>query len=210
MFEKGRVRAAPHGAAGRVLVLLAHPAIHRSRVNQALARAIAGLDGVTVHDLYDAYPDYDVDVAREKALLTEHDAVVFQHPLYWYSTPALLKEWQDLVLEFGWAYGPGGDALRGKRFLDALSTGGPEAAYSPTGHNRYTLRQLLAPIEQTANLCGMRFLPPFVVHGSHRLTEAEIAMYAEDYRRVVTALRDDTLDPDGLRHLARINAGAEA
>ena len=84
---------------------------------------------MTVHDLYEAYPDLDIDVAREKALLLAHDVIVWQHPFFWYSTPAILKEWQDLVLEFGWAYGPGGTALRGKLFVSAITTGGREAAY---------------------------------------------------------------------------------
>jgi glutathione-regulated potassium-efflux system ancillary protein KefG len=199
----------PHGpppvAPGRVLVLLAHPALHRSRINRKLAAAVRGIDGVTVHDLYDAYPDLDLDVNHEKALLLAHPIVVWQHPFYWYSTPPILKEWQDLVLEFGWAYGPGGTALAGKVLLQAITTGGRESAYQPTGFNRYTIRQLLAPVDQTAHLCGMRMLPPFVTHGSHRLTDEEIASAAADYRRVILALRDGTLDVDAVADLPRIN-----
>jgi glutathione-regulated potassium-efflux system ancillary protein KefG len=190
MRSNGQVRAAPQGATGKVLVLLAHPAIHRSRVNRALARAVVELPGVTIHDLYDAYPDFDVDAAREQALLTSHDAVVFQFPFYWYSTPAILKEWQDLVLEFNFAYGPSGKALQGRPLLCALSTGGPEGAYQASGHNRFSIRELLAPLEQTANLCGMPFLPPFVVHGSHRLSDTDIAAAAAEYRGTLEALRD--------------------
>lgn len=204
--ERVGLRAAPRGASGKVLVLVAHPALHRSRVNRSLADAIVGLPGVTTHDLYDAYPDFAIDVTREQELLLAHDVLVWQHPFYWYSTPALLKEWQDLVLEFNWAYGPKGGALRGKLFLPALSTGGPEGAYQEGGYNRFTIRQLLTPVEQTATLCGMRMLPPFVVHGSHRLGEADIAAHAADYRRAVEALRDGRLDPDALRDAARLNA----
>ncbi len=200
------MRAAPPDATGRVLVLLAHPALHRSRVNRSLVDALVGLDGVTVHDLYEAYPDFDIDVEREQALLAAHPVLVWQHPFYWYSTPALLKEWQDLVLEFNWAYGPQGNALRGKLFLPVLSTGAPEPAYQPGGFNRFTIRQLLAPVEQTANLCGMRMLPPFVVHGSHRLGEEEIEAHAAAYRRVIEELRDGRLDPDALRGRERLNA----
>ena len=189
---------AGRGAKGRVLVLVAHPAMHRSRVNRALTDAIAGLEGVTVHDLYEAYPDFDIDVEAEKELLLAHPILVWQHPFYWYSTPAVLKEWQDLVLEFGWAYGPGGDALRGKTFLSAITTGGPEAAYGEGGFNRYTMRQLLAPVDQTMHLCGVRSLPPFVVHGCHRLTEPEVGLAAESYRQVILALREGRLDPDRL------------
>lgn len=174
----------------RVLVLLAHPALHRSRVNRALYDGLAGLPGVTRHDLYDAYPDHDVDVGREQALLDRHDVVVWLHPFYWYAAPSLLKEWQDLVLEWGWAYGPGGDHLRGKTLLVAVSTGGPLAAYQPDGNNRYTVPQLLAPAELTARLCGMRYLDPFVTYGSHRLDNHALGEATRALRARVTALRD--------------------
>jgi glutathione-regulated potassium-efflux system ancillary protein KefG len=190
----------------RILVLFAHPALERSRVQRQLAAAIRDLPGVTFHDLYEAYPDFDVDVPREQGLLLAHDLVIVQHPFYWYSTPALVKQWEDLVLEHGWAYGTGGIALRGKRWLSAISTGGREEAYQRDGHNRFTIRELLAPLEQTARLCGMDFLPPFVVHGTHRLTSTDIAAAAGEYRAVVEALRDDRLDLDAARQLPRINS----
>lgn len=180
-------------ADGRVLVLLAHPALHRSRVNRPLAEAARCVRGVTVHDLYESYPDHDVDVAHEQALLLAHDVLVLQHPFYWYSTPSLVKEWIDLVLLFGWAYGPNGTALVGKTWLHAFSTGGPAHAYGPDGHNRFTLRQLLTPLEQTARLCGMRFLPPFAVHGTHRLDGEGIGHAAARYTEILAALRDGML-----------------
>jgi glutathione-regulated potassium-efflux system ancillary protein KefG len=189
-----------------ILILLAHPALEKSRVNRRLAAEVSGLEGVTLHDLYEAYPDFDVDVRREQALLSEHDAVVLQHPFFWYSTPALVKQWEDLVLEHGWAYGRGGTALRGKRLLSAITTGGRETAYREGGLNRFTIRQLLAPLEQTAVLCGMEYLPPFVVHGTHRMEEPEIAAAARDYWRVIEALRDDRLDLEAARQHALINA----
>ena len=80
-----------------VLVLFAHPALETSRINRRLAEAPQSLEGVTLRDLYEVYPDFDVDVEAEQASLLEHDVVVFQHPLYWYSAPPLLKQWQDLV-----------------------------------------------------------------------------------------------------------------
>lgn len=191
-------------------MLLAHPALHRSRVNRRLADAVRGLPGITLHDLYAAYPDLDVDVEREKTLLTGHDALVWQHPFYWYSTPALLKEWQDLVLEFGWAYGPGGHALRGKPFLSVVTTGGREVAYQHGGFNRFTVRELLAPIEQTAYLCGLAYLPPLVVHGALRLDEDEIAAQAEFYRQVLIALRDGRIDPASVADRPSLDAGTFA
>ena len=189
----------------RILVLFAHPALEKSRVNRRLAAAVRDMDGVTFHDLYEAYPDFDVNVRREQELLVAHDLIVIQHPFYWYSTPALVKEWEDLVLQHGWAYGSDGTALAGKDLLSAITTGGREQAYCAEGSNRFTIRELLAPIEQTAILCGMRFLPPFVAYGTLGMTQQDIDGHAEDYRRVLAALRDRTFDLDAVAQKSRIN-----
>ncbi len=195
----------------KVLVLLAHPVLERSRVNRRLAAAAVEVPGVTLHDLYEAYPALDIDVRREQALLAAHDVVVFQHPFYWYSTPAILKEWQDLVLEHGWAYGDRGHHLDGKLTLNAVTTGGPEHLYREGGANRFTVRQLLAPYDLTANLCRMRFLAPFVVHAAMRIESDEQARaHCEDYARLLGALRDDRVDVDAAARLERINAPLDA
>ena len=188
-----------------ILILFAHPALEKSRINRRLAEAVWGLEGTTFHDLYEAYPEFDVDIRREQRLLEEHDIVVLQHPFFWYSSPPLVKQWQDLVLEHGWAYGSQGTALAGKRVLSVVTTGGREDAYRPDGHNRFTMRQLLAPLEQTFVLCGMEYLPPFVVHGAHGMTADEIRGHARDYRRTLEALRDGTLDLEAARRAPRLN-----
>jgi glutathione-regulated potassium-efflux system ancillary protein KefG len=181
----------------RVLVLFAHPVLERSRVNRRLVSAIRDVENVTVHDLYAVYPTSNINVAREQELLLAHDVIVFQHPFYWYSVPAILKEWQDLVLEHGWAYGAGGTKLKGKITLNAVTTGGPATAYNKTGYNRFTVRELLAPWDQTAHLCGMRYLAPFAVHAALRIaSDDDVAQRREDYRRLIVALRDDRLDLD--------------
>ena len=179
----------------RILILFAHPVLERSRVNRRLLAAVRDVAGVTVHDLYDAYPTLYIDVKREQRLLLDHDVIVFQHPFYWYSTPAILKEWQDLVLEHGWAYGHGGTQLRGKITFNAITTGGPESAYHRGGYNRFTIRELLAPWDQTAHLCGMRYLAPFTVHAALRVVgEDDVAQPRAAYRQLIEALRDERLD----------------
>lgn len=181
----------------RVLVLFAHPVLERSRVNRRLVGAVRDVENVTVHDLYEAYPTLSINVPKEQELLLSHDVIVFQHPFYWYSVPAILKEWQDLVLEHGWAYGAGGTKLRDKITLNVVSTGGPANAYRKGGYNRFTVRELLAPWEQTAHLCGMRYLAPFTVHAALRVaSDDDLAARREDYRRLVVALRDGRVDLD--------------
>lgn len=178
-----------------VLILFAHPSLGRSEVNKPMVRAAAGIDGVTLVDLYAEYPDFQIDIDREQQRLLAHDVIVFQHPLYWYSTPAILKEWQDLVLEHGFAYGQGGTMLHGKLFLDALTAGGLEDAYRARGYNHFTIGELLQPLEQSAKLCGMTWLPPFALFGARRaLEEGRVEQHVRDYVRTLEALRDDRVD----------------
>ncbi len=164
-------------------------------MNRRLVEVVKAVQGCTLHDLYEEYPTLHLNVRNEQRLLAAHDVVIFQHPFYWYSAPALVKEWQDLVLEYGWAYGKGGDKLKGKLTLNAISTGGPQFAYRKDGYNRFTMRELLAPFDQTAHLCGMKFLAPFVLHSSLKVeTDEHLAPHAAEYRRLLEALCDETLD----------------
>jgi glutathione-regulated potassium-efflux system ancillary protein KefG len=188
-------------AAMKPLILFAHPRLSDSRVQKSMLAAIDGLEGITLHDLYAAYPDFAIDVDREQNLLLAHDIVIFQHPFYWYSAPAIIKEWLDLVLEYGWAYGPGGNRLHRKFMMSAVSTGGPAEAYRPGGRNRFAVRDLLSPFNQSAYLCGMGWLEPFVIFGGRRLSEVELTRHCEAYRDLIIGLRDGRLDP--LKHLAK-------
>lgn len=171
-----------------VLILFAHPAYEKSRVQAQLSAAARALPGVTFHDLYETYPDLDIDVKREQALLLAHEVVVFQHPFYWYSVPPILKQWMDLVLEHGWAYGSQGRALAGKTWQVAMTVGGRAQAYGPEGLNRYTFEEFLRPIEATARLCRMTFAEPFVVAGTHAITPDAIARASDDYAALLRRL----------------------
>lgn len=164
----------------RILILFAHPALQKSKINIELIKAVKGLDGVTFRDLYEEYPDFLSDVEREQELLLGHDIIVLQHPFYWYSCPAIIKEWEDLVLEYGFAYGYDGTALKGKMMMPAVTAGGSVDTYDKGGINYYCVRDFLKPFEQTAELCGMHYLPPFVEHGTHHIKKADgIAVYKE-------------------------------
>ncbi|MFC1500794.1 NAD(P)H-dependent oxidoreductase, partial [Candidatus Zixiibacteriota bacterium] len=190
----------------KILILFAHPALQRSNVNLRLIEGLDTMTGVTFHDLYEEYPDFYIDVEREQQLLIEHDIIVMHYPFYWYSTPAILKEWQDMVLLHGWAYGHEGDALAGKIIFNTITTGGPEEAYSAGGYNHFSLCQLLAPLEQTANLCRMTWLPPFAVHGTHLMTPEIIEDHARDYHHLLRALVAGTVDLDLAADQDRLNS----
>lgn len=189
----------------KVLILFAHPAFEKSRIHKRLNLHLRNLEGVTFRDLYEAYPDLDIDVKQEQKLLLEHDIIIFQHPFYWYSSPAIIKQWQDLVLEYGWAYGTDGNALAGKRIFNAISCGGPRHVYSSEGRNRFTIRQFLAPFDQTAMLCKMTYLPPFVVHGTHRLSAEDIELHAVQYEQLLIALVHERIADDECNEVEYVN-----
>lgn len=161
-----------------ILVIAAHPQMELSRVNRRLMDAAAGAPRAQVRDLYALYPDYLIDVAAEQAALQAAQLVVWQHPIHWYNMPPLMKLWLDEVFAYGWAYGPGGTALQGKDLWLVASTGGPEDSYQPSGYNRYHFDAFVPPYEQTATLCGMRFLPPMLLHGTHRMATEELDLQA--------------------------------
>jgi len=195
----------------KILVIFGHPAFRRSNINAALRQAVENLEGVTFHDLYASYPDFLIDVPREQKLCEEHDIIVFQHPFYWYSTPSIVKEWFDLVLEHAWAYGSTGNALKDKITFQALTAGGDETNYRADGLNLFTIRELTAPFRATANLCQMDWLPPFTVLGIHLgLPEQERTRHAEAYRRTLIALRDDRLDLEKARRAELLNTNLDS
>jgi glutathione-regulated potassium-efflux system ancillary protein KefF len=176
----------------KILVVYAHPYPKRSRANRALLRAVKGLEGVEVRSLYDRYPDFGIDVEAEQEALRRADVVVWQHPLYWYAVPGLLKHWFDTVLIHGWAYGEGGTALHGKRCLWVTTTGGDEGSYragAPHGHDFETF---VPPVLQTAVFCGMVWEEPIVVHAAHRIEDAALERLARTYRARIERMLQGT------------------
>jgi putative NADPH-quinone reductase len=168
-----------------ILVIFAHPYPHLSRINKVLSRSALTLEHVTFVDLYQTYPDFLIDVPQEQDRLRRHQLIVFQHPLYWYSCPPLLKEWIDVVLTQGFAFGAGGDSLKGKDFLQVISTGAPWTNYQRQGSYRFTVAEILRPFEATVALCQMRYHYPFLVQGLRNLTDELLATKAAAYRQLL-------------------------
>ncbi|SUO93415.1 NAD(P)H-dependent oxidoreductase [Suttonella ornithocola] len=166
----------------RILLLFAHPALHLSRVHARLIPLAKSAEHVTFHDLYAEYPDDFIFAKKEQALLDKHDVVLMQFPFFWFSTPGILKNWQDIVLEYGYAFGEGGKALKGKYFGVITSTGGRDYIFQRGQGFRFAVRDYLMPLESMANLCGMKYLPPFVIHDSRRIDEEKLDLYARNYR----------------------------
>lgn len=190
----------------KILVLLSHPKLENSRVHKALLNEIKLLSNVTVQDLYEEYPNFNIDIKKEQQLLLNHDIIIWQHPMYWYSCPPIMKQWIDLVLSFGWAYGTAEKALKGKTIFNALSTGGAEISYSKEGRNGHPIADFLLPFSQTAKLCEINYLPPFVVHGTHTLDKPDIDILAKKYKLVLEKISSEDFLVSELENLTQLNS----
>ena len=180
----------------KILILFAHPAFHRSSINRRLTEGLHNMENISFHNLYEAYPEMDIDIDREQELMEKHDCIVFMFPMYWYSTPAIFKEWQDLVLEHGWAYGSKGKALTGKLFFCAISTGGPQQAFTRGGFQNFTVQEFLYPLSQMATLCNMIPLPPFVTHSGHNMNPEKLDKHYNALHQLLQLIAQDKLNMD--------------
>lgn len=181
----------------RLILYYIHPGHRHSHTNQRMQQLAGAVENIEHVDLYREYPRFNINIDKEQQRLVDHDVVVLQFPVFWYSGPSLLKEWIDLVLEYGFAYGLEGDKLRGKKLLLAVTAGGPESAYRSSGYQNHTLRTFLTPFQQTATLCNMTFLSPYVLFNSlHTDDTSRIEQHARGYVRLLEAVRNDRFRTD--------------
>lgn len=175
------------------LILLFHPDLSQSKANVALAEAAASLPGVEIVDMHAAYPagiTLERDGAVEARRLMAADRLVLQFPVRWYSTPPLLKAWQDAVLTrmFYIAYEAEGRALEGRPLMVAATAGNTAEAYRPGGRNLFPFSTLFAPLQATAHRCGLAWAEPFVVYRADKLEPAELKRAAAGYAAALAGL----------------------
>ena len=166
----------------KVLIVFSPSDFAKSRINKALIAAINDLEDVTIHILDESAPNYKFDLAKEQALMEDHDVIVLQFPMYWYSCPALMKLWIDEVFQYGWAFGSSGRALEGKMLVCASSQGGSAHDFTVEGDYLYTVDEFFRPFEITAKFCKMNFGMPFLIYDTSNVTDQELETYAADYR----------------------------
>jgi|SRR5699024_3194976 len=171
----------------KILVLVFHPNMERSQSNKKLSQSISNDSNITVRYLYEEYPDFKIDVKKEQSMIENHDRIVIQFPFQWYSSPALFKQWQDDVLEYGWAYGSSGNTLHNKELMLAVTTGAPEEVYSSSNQENITIDELLSPIRATSKLIGIKYLKPFVIHGVASKSPEVLNNQYEGYYNYITS-----------------------
>ncbi|MCC9651049.1 NAD(P)H-dependent oxidoreductase [Vibrio sp. MA64] len=181
----------------KILNLVFHPNLEGSRNNKTWKSQLDESGKVTTsRDLYSEYPDFEINVEKEQALLETHDRIILQFPFYWYSMPPLLKKWLDDVLTYNFAYGPEGDKLKGKDMQLVVSVGGREKFY--TGFDIFTtVPDLLRPFQLTANLTQMNYLQPEYMFNA----DAESEDMIEAFGKQLVAKIDDPKRSDPRQYL---------
>jgi putative NADPH-quinone reductase len=182
----------------RTLVLLFHPDMSRSRANRALANAAASLPGTEIRDMHAIFPDGRItmmgDAEGEARHLLAADRIVLQFPIQWYSTPALLKAWQDAVLtRMYYVHAASeGDKLIGTPLMIAATAGNTPTAYSAVGMNGFTMIDILTPLKATAHRCGLPLADPFILYEADKLDEYALAHASASYQQTLKGWIEQT------------------
>lgn len=144
----------------QTLLIFSHTFWKDSKVNRALLESAQTLSNVKIHNLNETYKDGVINAENEVALLKYSQKIIFQFPLFWFSTPALMKEWQDRVLTHI-LYGKDSKLLQGKKFQVITTLGGAKESYD--GHHGYSLETILSPLTSAFKYCGCEILESFAI-----------------------------------------------
>lgn len=174
------------------LVIVSHPALKESHTQSFLFESLPE-EGVSWHHLEGCYPDGKIDIEKEQQQLLQYERIIFQFPFYWYSSPPLLKKWQDEVLTEGFAYGNRERKLKEKEFGLAISTGIQEREYQTGGKEGFTISELTKPYQAMAQKCQMKMLPAFLIARFDYMNEKERKSLLIRYRQYLTKKNDFSL-----------------
>ena len=151
----------------KITIILAHGNYSKSIANKTIIDQLKKkYPDITLRNLAELYPDFNIDIEAEQKNLSEADIVLLQFPVYWYNMPAILKQWMDKALSYGFAYGENGDKLKDKILIASITAGGRLESYTPIGSMHFHLRQFFNNIESTAYYCQMKFVEPVLGYGN--------------------------------------------
>ncbi|MDU1920110.1 NAD(P)H-dependent oxidoreductase [Enterobacter sp.] len=167
----------------KTLVIVSHPNFEQSLITKALQNTALAMPGVTVRNLESLYGNNSaaIDVAAEQAACMDVDRIVFLYPTHWFNLTPMLKAYLNVAWTYGWAFGPGGEALKGKELLVVTSAGASEFTYSDNGLINCTMADVLSPLKASALYIGMKFAVPLAFYGVMNATENDIASFQKRF-----------------------------
>lgn len=137
---------------------------------------------------------FSAAIEGEMQKLESADLVIWQFPLYWFSTPSILKGWAEKVFAYGRMYGSGmtyaNGKFKGKKAMISITTGGPEKSYTPEGFNGNLLNALMPIHRGIFTFLGYDVLQPNVVYQPARISQEErregLAKYDKRLQQIFT------------------------
>lgn len=165
----------------KTLVIVSHPYPEQSKVINAVAQHLATLPNVEVRNLESLYGNdmtaFDVDA--EQQAYEGKEQVVYLYPTHWFNITPMLKAYFNAVWSYGWAFGPGGEALKGKTLRVVTSAGAGEHMYSAEGLVQSTMAEVLTPMKANALYVGMRYADPLVLFDAMEVEPARLAAFKQ-------------------------------
>lgn len=129
-------------------------------------------------------------VQEEIVKWQQADYILYQFPIYWFSTPAILKKYIDVVYAFkefyefnDGPYGSGG-LMKDKQVMLSTTWGIDEKTFGSEFFDGASRDEVLLPIRKTQTYCGIREMKHFSCHGIDRKAD-----YDTDTQRYIKHLR---------------------
>ena len=181
-----------------ILIISGHPNLEDSYANKLILDRLEASDLNThIRYLDRIYANGACDVAQEQAHMRAADIIVFQFPLYWYAVPAIMKQWMEDVYTFGFAFGPDGSQLRGKKFIASVTVGGSAEKYKSAEikENCKSIASFLKPVTELAKFSAM--VPQEIIYtfqmayikGVHEHENAVLDRAESHAEKLITAIK---------------------
>lgn len=182
--------------AANVLVVSGHPNIEQSIATKTIMEEVGhALPDAELVYLDKEYPDFHIDVNKERQRVQNADIIVMQYPIYWYTPPANMKQWQDAVFTYGFAHDANGGMLKSKKLILSMTSGAPADQYRTGARMNYPMETFQVPLKQFANLSGMDYAG-MVYTGGYNLgrrtqeRDQQIQMAKEHAKQLVERIRE--------------------
>ncbi|ROP65472.1 NAD(P)H-dependent oxidoreductase [Curtobacterium sp. PhB115] len=144
--------------ATRLLLVVAHPALPLSHLDQHLVAAVADVPRATVRDLYATYEHDAFDPDAERRAVTRADEVVLLLAVHGRRAPRLARAWSDAVLD--------GSRYPEHAFGVVAHGGVEEPAVEPDAVQRLAFDPEVHRLRHLAHRAEMRWRGALVLRGS--------------------------------------------
>lgn len=162
----------------KTLVIVAHPQLANSSTESFLKAAADDENNVMWHELKTPF-----DISQEQELLKSATRIIFQFPLYWYSAPAILKQWLDEVWN---SQLTSSHLLKGRELGIVTTVAHSASAFQPGASQGYTIAEILRPYQALAYAMGMKYLSPLPIYQFAHQSEEERQSLFIHYQQYLT------------------------